>query len=138
MQLLEWTEVLVFSAQLGRPDAQDYLPVVVLIMVLLTLMQQTVDHPLYPRCMLLGSFCFSALKKLKFQHNEFNVQEQGMGGTVYDRDTIMKKYMNGYDGKTLGHKHICAAVTKTGHSIVKACVCLYIHPGCQILLIGVT
>lgn len=27
------------------------------------------------------------------------LQEQGMGGTVYDRDTIMKKYMNGYDGK---------------------------------------
>ena len=27
------------------------------------------------------------------------LQEQGMGGTVYDRDTIMKKYMNGYDGE---------------------------------------
>ncbi|KAL3151089.1 hypothetical protein ABBQ38_012958 [Trebouxia sp. C0009 RCD-2024] len=25
------------------------------------------------------------------------MKEQGMGGTVYDRDTIMKKYMNGYD-----------------------------------------
>lgn len=24
-----------------------------------------------------------------------------MGGTVYDRDTIMKKYMNGYDGNVL-------------------------------------
>ena len=45
-------------------------------------------------------------KKLKFHRNEFDVQEQGMGGTVYDRDTIMKKYMNGYDGKTVGHKHI--------------------------------
>lgn len=30
------------------------------------------------------------------------LQEQGMGGTVYDRDTIMKKYMNGYDGE---HRH---------------------------------
>ncbi len=39
--------------------------------------------------------------KLKLQHNEVHLQEQGMGGTVYDRDTIMKKYMNGYDGKKL-------------------------------------
>ena len=28
-----------------------------------------------------------------------------MGGTVYDRDTIMKKYMNGYDGKHNGQMH---------------------------------
>ncbi len=39
-----------------------------------------------------------------------------MGGTVYDRDTIMKKYMNGYDGKSSTHQHICAAVTKKEHS----------------------
>lgn len=26
-----------------------------------------------------------------------SMKEQGMGGTVYDRDTIMKKYMGGYD-----------------------------------------
>jgi len=79
-----------------------------------------VEHPLHARCMICGTFCFSTQKeaevsdvchlglsvsllkkKLKFQHNDFNVQEQGMGGTVYDRDTIMKKYMNGYDGKKL-------------------------------------
>ena len=35
-----------------------------------------------------------------------NVQEQGMGGTVYDRDTIMKKYMGGYDGKPYAIKHM--------------------------------
>ena len=29
-----------------------------------------------------------------------------MGGTVYDRDTIMKKYMNGYDGKQHGQQCI--------------------------------
>ncbi len=84
-----------------------------------------------------GAFCSLLKQKLKFQHNELNVQEQGMGGTVYDRDTIMKKYMNGYDGKTLGCRHICAAVTKKGHSILKAFVCLYIQPGCQMLLVGV-
>lgn len=36
-----------------------------------------------------------------------------MGGTVYDRDTIMKKYMNGYDGKDLSFSscaHICSCV----------------------------
>ena len=26
-----------------------------------------------------------------------------MGGTVYDRDTIMKKYMGGYDGMSCLH-----------------------------------
>ena len=74
-------------------------------------------------------------KKQKSQHNEFIVQEQGMGGTVYDRDTIMKKYMNGYDGKTLGHKHITLLLQR--HGIVIALVGLYMQPqpGCQILLI---
>ncbi len=81
-------------------------------------------------------FLFFPSKKLNFQHNELNVQEQGMGGTVYDRDTIMKKYMNGYDGKTLGHKQIMLLLQR--HGIVKTFVCLYMQPGCQILLIGVT
>lgn len=35
------------------------------------------------------------------EHAKSAIQEQGMGGTVYDRDTIMKKYMGGYDGMTL-------------------------------------
>ena len=33
-----------------------------------------------------------------------------MGGTVYDRDTIMKKYMNGYDGE-----HSCQAMYAALH-----------------------
>lgn len=37
------------------------------------------------------------MKTIKFLFE--TLQEQGMGGTVYDRDTIMKKYMNGYDGE---------------------------------------
>lgn len=61
-----------------------------------------------------------------------------MGGTVYDRDTIMKKYMNGYDGKTLGHKQITLLLQTPG--TVNALVCLHMQPqpGCQILCIGVT
>lgn len=119
MQLLEGTEVLVC-----RPGAQNHLPVTMLTLMLLTRMQQTVDHPLHARCMSHTAFCTLPKKKLTFQHNEFNVQEQGMGGTVYDRDTIMKKYMNGYDGKTLGH--ITLLLQRYG--IVNAFVCLYTQP----------
>lgn len=81
----------------------------------------------------LGLSVSSLKKKLKSQHNEFDVQEQGMGGTVYDRDTIMKKYMNGYDGKTLGHRHI----TQTWHS---QCICVPVHAATArlSLLIGLT
>ena len=93
-------------------------------MLTFTIMQQAVEHPLHARCMSHRAFCTLPKKKLTFQHNEFNVQEQGMGGTVYDRDTIMKKYMNGYDGKTLGH--ITLLLQRYG--IVNAFVCLYTQP----------
>lgn len=53
------------------------------------------------------SVMVESIMKFVMMINSINImfgtlQEQGMGGTVYDRDTIMKKYMNGYDGE---HRH---------------------------------
>jgi hypothetical protein len=36
-------------------------------------------------------------KDLQMQRLMANMKESGLGGTMYDRDTIMKKYMSGYD-----------------------------------------
>lgn len=47
-----------------------------------------------------------------------HLQEQGLGGTMYDRDTIMKKYMNGYDGE-----HLSACSSETVYALGwKACL----------------
>ena len=59
---------------------------------------------LWLRCgyavVMLWSRCSYAVV-MRYLRCGYAAQEQGMGGTVYDRDTIMKKYMNGYDGETL-------------------------------------